>query len=140
MERPSVSTWFIPIVISGFGVVTTWATPRVRLTAWGAMIAYGALGVVAIGCFILRKHEYARWKDEDARLEREKFLDGEITCLGGCADRLIKRRDAWRAPGYDDDLLCGPCLLLKKRIDVTKPGNGGAVRRFPDAPGNVDAK
>lgn len=74
MHRPSLGEWIIPIVISGFAVVTAWAGHRMELKLWVSVVAYAALLGLAFGAYRYRLWEYRKWRDKD----REEAIEHDI--------------------------------------------------------------
>ncbi len=74
MHRPSLGEWLIPIVISGFAVVTAWAGHRMEMKLWVSVVAYAILVGLAYGAYRYRLREYRRWRDRD----REEAIEHEM--------------------------------------------------------------
>jgi hypothetical protein len=89
MQRPSIGEWLIPLILSAFALVTSWASHRMELTLPWAMSIYGFLTTLAVGAYFLRSWEYRRWRDaerreraEEERTRRESYFDDLVECPG----------------------------------------------------------
>ena len=73
MEKPSLGSWFIPVITAGFAVVTALDVGHsVHLTLIGAGVAYAFLIVAAIGAYHWQKRDYVRATAEAERKETER--------------------------------------------------------------------
>jgi hypothetical protein len=65
MQRPSFGEWLIPIVLSGFAVVTAWAGHNMEMKLWVAVAAYVGLFSLGLVAHLYRLREYKKWKARD---------------------------------------------------------------------------